>query len=41
LTHQRKLVHTPKDGTLHAEDDAYYMERIKQNEFLRNFMEEY
>ena len=37
----RKLVHTPKDGILLPQDMKYYVECIKQNEFLRKFINEY
>ena len=41
LDSMRKLVHTPKDGVLLPQDSKYYIANLRQNEFLRNFINDY
>ena len=41
LTAMRKFLHTPKDGIQLPQDTKYYTECIKQNEFLKEFINNY
>ena len=41
LDTMRKLVHTPKDGVLLPQDTKYYIANLRQNEFLRKFINDY
>ena len=41
LDAMRKMIHTPKDGVLLPQDTKYYIANLRQNEFLRKFINDY